>query len=208
MLERWAGAVWCITKAMYTVWCITKAIRTPSTVGELSNCDTVRCNTWEGRLISILMNMLKLNLFFCEGCFEISSENKILSMDYLKPHHRAAVFHLQLLVQACTIVYNWVLERTSCHQGPERPPGLWGLIPGWGHQCTLPGTPGTLPMHTTRNTRHTTRIQHDSIEINSIYKMQYNADIVYCDCDGIHYNYNGSCWDILRYPAQYPVVGG
>ena len=82
-----------------------------STVGELSNCDTVRCNTWEGRLISrparqILMNMLKLNLFFCEGCFEISSENKILSMDYLKPHHRAAVFHLQLLVQTCTIVYN------------------------------------------------------------------------------------------------------
>ena len=149
MLERWAGAVWCITKA----------IRTPSTVGELSNCDTVRCNTWEGRLISrqrqTLMNMLKPNLFFCEGCFEISSENKILSMDYLKPHHRAAVFHLQLLVQACTIVYNWVLERTSCHQGPERPPGLWGLIPGWGHQCTLPGTPGTLPMHTT-TTRHTT----------------------------------------------------
>ena len=132
---------------------------TPSTVGELSNCDTVRCNTWEGRLISILMNMLKLNLFFCEGCFEISSENKIFSMDYLKPHHRAAVFHLQLLVQACTIVYNWVLERTSCHQGPERPPGLWGLIPGWGHQCTLPGTPGTLPMHTT-TTRHTTNAHY------------------------------------------------
>ena len=98
--------------------------------------------------------------FFCEGCFEIWSENKILSMDYLKPHHRAAVFHLQLLVQACTIVYNWVLDRTSCHQGPERPPGLWGLIPGWGHQCTLPGTPGTLPMHIV-TTRHTTNAHYN-----------------------------------------------
>lgn len=29
-----------------------------------------------------------------------------------------------------------VLDGTSCHQGPEGPPGLWGLISGWGHRCT------------------------------------------------------------------------
>ena len=65
----------------------------------------------------------------------------------------------------------------------------------------------TTNAHYQAHYQDTTRAQ-SSIEINSIYKMQYNADIVYCDWDGIHYNYNGSCWDILRYPAQYPVVGG
>ena len=29
-----------------------------------------------------------------------------------------------------------VLDGTSCHQGPEGPPSLWGLISGWGHRCT------------------------------------------------------------------------
>ena len=60
-------------------------------------------------------------------------------------------------------------------------------------------------MHTT-TTRHTvdqdTTRAHNSIEINSIYKMQYSADIVYCNWDGIHYNYNGILlWVLLGYPA-------
>ena len=68
-----------------------------------------------------------------------------------------------LIPSLCVVVQHdsdSVLDGTSCHQGPERPPGLWGLIPGWGHQCTLPGTPGTLPINTTTS-RHTTRIQHE-----------------------------------------------
>ena len=34
-----------------------------------------------------------------------------------------------------------VLDGTSCHQGPEGPPGLWGLISGWGHRDARHSSP-------------------------------------------------------------------
>ena len=62
-----------------------------------------------------------------------------------------------LIPSLCVVVQHdsdSVLDGTSCHQGPERPPGLWGLIPGWGHQCTLHNTKaqnqGTIPRYNTR----------------------------------------------------------
>ena len=127
---------------------------TPSTVGELSNCDTVRCNTWEGRLISrqrqILMNMLKLNLFFWWRLFWDLEWKQDLKHGLLETTSQGCCISSPAF---STNLYNCVqlsIGKDVMSSGARETAWLMGAN-------TRVGT----PMHTTRHTRHTTNAHYN-----------------------------------------------
>ena len=160
MLERWDdGAVWYITKVSY----ITKGKQYLAQCA--SNCDIVYVDVIlrnVDRCTLHILESLKCNLDIFFGKIHIKevlrsaqqSDRGIqvkMNCGFQKPTLP------YLIPSQCVVVQhdsNSVLDGTSCHQGPERPPGLWGLIPGWGHQCTLHNTKaqnqGTIPRYNTR----------------------------------------------------------